>query len=103
MINNVNSTPSFGSTRIPLKTDSFGEVAKYCRELRKHFGKVQGCNDLEFAKKAPVGEARFVWDTNKNELIFSGENDKLIGKILTDFEPSAKYVDDTTKNLNILG
>lgn len=101
MINNVNSTPSFGSTRIPLKTDSFGEVAKYCRELRKHFKKVQGCDGLEIAKQAPIDEARFV--LNKNEIIFSGENDSLIGKILTAFEPNAKYFDDSTKNLNILG
>ncbi len=98
MINNVNSTPSFGSTRIPL--NKFDEATK---ELNKYFtikGYISKATPQELADKIDFNQAVVNLSSNKSEAVFIGKDgglggaDTFIGRVLKKIIPEAKFTDD---------
>lgn len=98
MINNVNSTPSFGSTRIPLN-----KLEPAAKELNNYFtvkGYISKATPQELADKIDFNQAVVNLDLDKTEAVFVGKDgglggaDTFIGRVLKKIIPEAKFKDD---------
>ena len=99
MMNNVNySTPSFGSTRLPIDNT---DLRKYLKPLNEYFEVKGFCGNKaaqEYADQIDFGQTAFVM--GKKEAMFVGKDggdggaDQFIFRILKKINPEAKYVDD---------
>lgn len=104
MINNVNSTPSFGSTFIPIKnsnvklSEMVGNLPKYF-ELKGRFNipAQKAADEIDFGQAAVI--------LQENGATFVGKDktaDRFIAKIMKKFHPDAKFTDDI-KDIEISG
>ncbi len=105
MINNVNQSPSFGSTTIPLRLIEHTDNP-YVRQVGKYFT-VKGCTVSDGAKDAQFyadglrgmksNVAAYVTDF-KNRVVrfigFDDSSDNFIGRILKEICPEAEHVAD---------
>ncbi len=98
MISNVNN-PSFGSTIIHYDKTPLN---KYVKPLNKYF-EVKGFKLMkpqQAADKLDFSKAAVMFDKKNGNMIIVGKNggaggtDTIIGKILKEINPNAKYIDD---------
>ncbi len=97
MVNSVNNSPSFGSTRIPYNNVL---VHKYLEPLNKYFDikDIGHMKPQEAADKIDFNQAAIIFD--KDAMIVVGKDggpggaDTFIGRILKKVSPDVEYIDD---------
>ncbi|MBQ8167894.1 hypothetical protein IJZ97_00545 [bacterium] len=98
MINNLNSTPSFGSTRLPYDNTL---VHKYLEPLNRYF-EVKDFPGEKLAQKVAdkIDFNQAGWTNLEKEVMVVGKDggdggaDRFIYRLLKKVNPEAKYIDD---------
>lgn len=102
MINNINQSPSFGSTSIPLKmvkninNEYSAKVSEYFTV--KGFSEINGCKESQYYADQLKGNSVAYITDFKNKIVkfvgFDDSSDNFIGRILKKICPEAEHVTD---------